>query len=151
MPTPRPFLPPPLVIAAVFLAGVVLQRLVPLPFLPAGLHVIPALFLSLGGLALFLAALRALRKAGTSPSPYATPETLVTDGPYLRSRNPIYFSFLWLYLGLAFWIHSLWPLLLLPVAVIAMNRLVIAGEEEALEARFGDAYRAYKARTRRWA
>lgn len=146
---PRVF--PPLVYAAAFLVGVALQRLLPLSVLPEGLHVIPATFLSLGGLALFLAALRALRKAGASPNPFAVPATLVTDGPYLRSRNPMYFAYLWLYLGLAFWIHSLWPLLLLPVVVVAMNRLVIGPEEETLEARFGNAWRAYKARTRRWA
>lgn len=147
-----PFLlPPPLWVAGFFLAGYALQAAVPLRLLPGDLHTIPAFFLTLGGLALFFASVRALRKAGTSPSPYAAPTALVTTGPYLRSRNPIYFAFLWIYVGLAAWVNAAWPVLLLPVLVIVLNRTVIAREEETLEARFGEAYRRYKAAVRRWA
>ncbi len=150
MPAPRPPVPPPLLFAAFLAATWLLQRGFALPLLPDGLHAIPALFLSLGGLLLFFGALRALKKAGTSPSPYREPSALVTTGPYMRSRNPIYFAFLWIYLGLAAWMNSGWGIVLLPLLIIAMNRVVIAREEEILEQRFGEGYRSYRERTRRW-
>jgi protein-S-isoprenylcysteine O-methyltransferase Ste14 len=40
--------------------------------------------------------------------------------------------------------------ILAPVFAVLMTWLAILPEERHLEAKFGDAYRAYKARTRRW-
>jgi protein-S-isoprenylcysteine O-methyltransferase Ste14 len=142
--------PPPLIFVLFFLLGFALERLLSLPILSGDLNLIPALWLSLGGLVLFLTAVHALRKAGTSPSPYKAPEALVTTGPYMRSRNPIYLAFACLYLGFAFWLNSLWPLALFPGLIFAMNRVVIAREESRLEALFVEAYLSYKSRTRKW-
>lgn len=151
MPAPRhSSVPPPLLYAAFLLAVWLLQRALPLPPLPGGLNAVPALLFSLGGLAIFISALRALHKAGTTPSPYQAPTALVTTGPYRRTRNPIYFAFAWIYLGLAAWMNSPWALLLFPALILAMNRLVIIPEEEDLGERFGTEYLAYTARTRRW-
>jgi protein-S-isoprenylcysteine O-methyltransferase Ste14 len=146
-----PHLPPPLIVAVVYAAVWALQRVVPLRFLPGDLHIIPALWLSLGGALIFVTALYALRKAGTSPSPYTTPTALVTTGPYRRSRNPIYLAYAWLYLGLGCWINSWWTFILFPVLIVAMNHFVLAREEAVLEERFGDEYLSYRANTRRWA
>mgnify|MGYP001193107571 CR=1 FL=1 len=41
-------------------------------------------------------------------------------------------------------------LILLPPVLLVMDRLVIAREEPYLEARFGQPYRDYKMRVRRW-
>jgi protein-S-isoprenylcysteine O-methyltransferase Ste14 len=148
--SPKP-LPPPLLVAVVYAAAWSLHKLFPVAFLPGDLHLIPALWLSLGGVLIFLTAAFALRKAGTSPSPYATPTALVTSGPYRRSRNPVYLSYAWLYLGLGCWINTWWTLILFPVLIVAMNRLVISREEDVLEETFGEEYRRYRAATRRWA
>lgn len=151
MNTPSRPLPPPLVFAALYGGTWGLHHFAPLPFLPGDLHLIPALWLSLGGVLIFLAALRALRKAGASPSPYAVPTALVTTGPYRRSRNPMYLAYVWVYLGLGCWINTWWTLLLFPVLIFIMNRRVLAHEEAVLEDTFGDAYRRYRETTRRWA
>ncbi|MFI5210728.1 MAG: methyltransferase family protein, partial [Gemmatimonadales bacterium] len=66
------------------------------------------------------------------------------------SRNPMYVGMTLLYLGIALWANSLWPLLLLPAVLVVMRRGVIAREEAYLERRFGDEYRSYRARVRRW-
>jgi protein-S-isoprenylcysteine O-methyltransferase Ste14 len=147
---PNPPLAPPLIFASFFVAAFFLNFALPLQLLPLGWNRIPALLLSLGGTGIFIAALLALRRARTPVSPYRAAETLVSTGPYLRTRNPIYLAFAWIYLGLACWIASLWPVLLFPALVYAMNRFVIAREEAHLEGRFGKAYRDYKARVRRW-
>jgi len=147
---PRPPLPPVLIYAIVLLAGFSLGRALPLAGLPAGWNQIPAFLLSLGGAVIALSGIFALRRARTTVNPYGIADGLVATGPYLRTRNPIYLGLAWIYLGLASWSGSLWPLLLFPVLITVMNRFVIAGEEAHLEARFGKAWKDYKARVRRW-
>ncbi|MFB8831121.1 methyltransferase family protein [Azotobacter sp. CWF10] len=71
-------------------------------------------------------------------------------GPFRFSRNPIYLADTLIYAGIALLLASLWPWLLLPVLIVFMNRTVIRHEEALLTELFGDAYRAYQARVRRW-
>jgi protein-S-isoprenylcysteine O-methyltransferase Ste14 len=147
---PNPPFPPPLIFVLVFLTASVVNMFLPLQALPLGWNRVPALLLSLGGLGIFIGAALALRRAGTTVSPYKAARVLLTTGPFLRTRNPIYLAFAWIYLGCACLIASLWPFLFFPVIIVVMNRFVIAREEAWLEKRFGEAYRAYRARTRRW-
>jgi protein-S-isoprenylcysteine O-methyltransferase Ste14 len=52
--------------------------------------------------------------------------------------------------GAALFFDSLWPLLFLPFVVLMVRTYVVLPEERYLEAKFGQAYRDYKARVRRW-
>jgi protein-S-isoprenylcysteine O-methyltransferase Ste14 len=141
--------PPPIIYAAGLLAGWALDRLRPWPFLPSA-------WARPLGLALFVAGLVgaggvwAFRRAGTSPNPWRRTERLVTDGPYRFTRNPMYLGFTLWYLAGTAWVNSLWPLALLPVVLLVMQRGVITREEAYLERRFGREYTEYRARVRRW-
>jgi len=75
---------------------------------------------------------------------------IVVHGPYRFTRNPMYVSLVGLYAGVTLFVNSAWPLILLPAVVLLVRRQVIAREEAYLEAKFGEEYRAYKARVRRW-
>lgn len=75
---------------------------------------------------------------------------LITSGVYRLSRNPIYLGFASMYLGAALRYDLAWTLPLLLVVLWIMNRYVIAREEEHLTAVFGDDYRSYCRRVRRW-
>ena len=55
-----------------------------------------------------------------------------------------------LYAGIGLAARSLWVLILALPLVIVLRYGVVAREEAYLERRFGDAYRDYKARVRRW-
>jgi protein-S-isoprenylcysteine O-methyltransferase Ste14 len=147
---PNPLLPPPLIFALFFIAGALINQAFPLQFLPLGWNMIPGVLLSLGGLGIFIAAALTMRKFKTPVSPYKTAKTLITTGPFLRSRNPIYLALIWIYLGLASFLASWWPIFLFPFLVYVLDRFVIAREEAHLEKRFGNVYRDYKASTRRW-
>jgi protein-S-isoprenylcysteine O-methyltransferase Ste14 len=81
------------------------------------------------------------RRAGTTPNP---------TRPYRFTRNPMYLGLALLQVGLAMVTNALWPLLTLPLVMVAVRRLVIDREERYLETKFGEEYRAYKARVRRW-
>jgi protein-S-isoprenylcysteine O-methyltransferase Ste14 len=55
-----------------------------------------------------------------------------------------------IYTGIASLVNALWAILFLPVALLMIQRGVIEREERYLERKFGEEYRRYKARVRRW-
>jgi len=86
----------------------------------------------------------------TTVNPYQGASKLAVDGPFRFSRNPIYLGD-WFFLGgLAILLQTWWPLLFAPVIWAMLHFWVIRYEETHLEARFGEQYRDYKARVRRW-
>lgn len=104
------------------------------------------------GAAVALAGVAAFRRARTTVDPRLPQRAsaLVSGGIYRYTRNPMYLGILLLLGGWALYLASPWSLLPLPLFVIAMNRLQIAAEERHLRDRFGDAYRDYCRRVRRW-
>lgn len=144
---------PPLIFLASLLLGYLLDYLVPLPFpapWPDLVTWIIAGILILIGLTVFAAGIRNFSTAGT-PVPTNEPtRALVTTGIHGRTRNPIYVGMFLIYAGIGIAAQSLWILiLLLPLAVV-INYGVVAREEAYLEWLFGEEYRTYKARVRRW-
>ena len=102
------------------------------------------------GVAILVAGVRNFSRAAT-PVPSNQPvRALVTTGIHGLSRNPIYVGMLLLYAGIGIAARSPWVLILALPLVIILHFGVVAREETYLEQRFGDAYRAYKARVRRW-
>jgi protein-S-isoprenylcysteine O-methyltransferase Ste14 len=101
-------------------------------------------------LALDGSAMLRFRSARTSMVPMKPSTALVTSGPYLATRNPMYVGMAFLYAGLALLLGVIWSLAFLPAVLLMVDRFVIAREERYLEAKFGEEYRAYKGRVRRW-
>jgi len=141
--------PPPLLYAIPLIACLLLHRVRPRPVFPEAIASLAGPILVALGL-IAVQAMLAFRRAGTSPRPWKPTTALVTGGPYKISRNPMYLGFTLIYLGVAIWVNSLWPLLALPVILIVMDRGQIAREEAYLERLFGDEFRRYKSRVRRW-
>ena len=77
------------------------------------------------------------------------PTTIVTTGPYARSRNPMYLGWTLLYLGTGLAARNAWMIAALPVVIGAIHREVLR-EEQALERVFGPAYVRYRTRVRRY-
>lgn len=142
--------PPPLFYLAGFGIGIALELAFPIDRPPLAITVIGAVI----GVALWLAldgvAMLSFRRAGTSMVPMNPTTALVTSGPYRFTRNPMYVGMAFLYAALALALGVIWALIALPLVLIAVDRLVVAREEPYLEAKFGDAYRDYKRRVRRW-
>jgi protein-S-isoprenylcysteine O-methyltransferase Ste14 len=85
---------------------------------------------------------------GRSFSVAARATELVTRGIYSRIRNPIYVSGMVFLVGLLLMWGRFYPwLLLVLVALVAMQIIRARREARVLEAKFGDAYREYRART----
>jgi protein-S-isoprenylcysteine O-methyltransferase Ste14 len=144
---------PPFLYLGCLILGLVLDRVWPLPLtLPetALVRWTAGGGLILLGVAIMAAGIGNFSRAAT-PVPSNQPvRALVTTGIHGWSRNPIYIGMFLLYDGIGLAARSPWVLVLtLPLAV-ALGYGVVAREEAYLERRFGDAYRDYKARVRRW-
>jgi protein-S-isoprenylcysteine O-methyltransferase Ste14 len=141
---------PPLILLCSILLGVSLRFAMPRRFAPASLAAPVGVVLVLASIALFIAAVRCFRAAGT-PVPGDQPTTMIVRrGPYRFSRNPIYLSFYGLQLGIAFWTNNLWQLVALVATVLLIALVVVPREERYLESRFPATYVPYKESTRRW-
>jgi protein-S-isoprenylcysteine O-methyltransferase Ste14 len=102
------------------------------------------------GIGVFAAGIRNFSSAATPVQGTRPTRALVTTGIHGWSRNPIYLGMFLIYGGIGIVVRSPWILILLLLLAITMRYGVVAREEAYLERRFGDAYRDYKARVRRW-
>lgn len=148
--SPGIHVPPPLIYVAVFLLGLWLERLIPPRPLPTGPRRIAAVICVALWLVFAVSSVVLFRRGGTSLLPHQPARALVTRGAYRVSRNPMYVGLLFLYAGIALWFDLVWPIALLPVIVVVIQAAVIKREERYLERRFGDQYREYRQRVRRW-
>lgn len=143
---------PPLLLVAALAGSWLLGRLAPLPW--PGLDDWPARAVGLGlgvaGLLLLAWATLTLRRHHTTIMPHQGAETLVTDGPFRWRRNPIYLADVLILFALAEISKNVWFVLLALAFAVAVTWLAILPEERHLEIKFGEAYRDYTARTRRW-
>lgn len=145
--------PPPLIVAIALGAAFALHRSWPHRITDSALTGpvrISGIALAAMGLVLILSALGIFFRAGTTPMPWGDSSRIVTRFPYTMTRNPMYLGLIIVFLGVTLWGNSLWPFLFLPMVVAVLQLRVIEPEEQYLESKFGDEYRAYRARVRRW-
>jgi protein-S-isoprenylcysteine O-methyltransferase Ste14 len=142
---------PPLAWGLAVIAGLALNWLVPLPFLPANVPAGPvgALVFVLA-LALFAWAIITISRAGSNVPTNRPTTTIVESGPYRFTRNPIYVAMFLALIGLAIAFDTLWLFITLVPFALVIRYGVVAREEAYLERKFGDVYRFYRSRVRRW-
>ncbi len=142
--------PPPLIYLGALVFGLLLNRRFPIAFLPRRISRSLGWLLLSGGVLLIGWFEWAMRHAGTPANPYKPVSHMVTEGPFRYTRNPAYLSMTMLYTGIAGLANALWAILILPVALLVIQRGVIEREERYLERKFGEEYLRYKAQVRRW-
>jgi protein-S-isoprenylcysteine O-methyltransferase Ste14 len=142
--------PPPLLFFGFLLLGFASESIWPTAVIPGrALDPVGWVFIVLG-VVIFGFALRQFPKAGTSVETRKPTTALITGGPYRLSRNPIYLGASLAFAGTGLVTNSGWLLGLLLPFLLLIRYGVIAREEAYLERKFGQAYRCYKASTRRW-
>jgi protein-S-isoprenylcysteine O-methyltransferase Ste14 len=142
--------PPPVIYLGALVFGLLLNRRFPIAFLPRKVARSFGWPLLSGGLLLICWFEWAMRHAGTPANPYKPVSHIATEGPFRYPRNPAYLAMTMIYTGIAGLANALWAILLLPVALLVIQRGVIEREERYLEHKFGEEYLRYKARVRRW-
>lgn len=146
--------PPPLIALAVVVLGLALDWLMPAYVLTVLLtwpeRVIIAAILFVVGAALAFPALRGFHAVGTHVEPWKPASALVTEGIFAWLRNPMYVGLTLFLVALSLALASDWILVMTIGFVLVIHFGVVLREERYLEAKFGDAYRQYKARVPRY-
>jgi|1186.fasta_scaffold23175_2 protein-S-isoprenylcysteine O-methyltransferase Ste14 len=144
------FIPPPLYYGAGLGLGMLLDAMVALPVGGPPATAVAGAAVAAAGLALNFAGVAGVIRNRTTIVPHHPVATLVRNGAYRFSRNPMYTGLGIAYLGAALLLGSWWPVALWPLVMLAVDRLVIRPEERYLSERFGQAYSDYCAHVRRW-
>ena len=141
---------PPLIYLTALIAGVVAHFLDPRPLFHSRAVFWVGVAMVGVCVALALWARRTMERAGTNINPYQPALEIVTAGPFRFTRNPMYLAMIIGYVGVVLMVNGVWPAVMtVPLAWI-IQWGVIAREEKYLDARFGETYRSYRARVRRW-
>jgi len=142
--------PPPLVFLLFLLAGWLLQQVWPVGLTES----VVLLYLGVTFCVLSLLGLLGIglmfHRHKTSIEPWKPTTRVMSHGPYAYSRNPIYVGFCFLAAGIGLSQNSLWMTLsFLPSAFVVFHTAIVR-EEKYLEKKFGEEYRRYRERVRRW-
>jgi protein-S-isoprenylcysteine O-methyltransferase Ste14 len=139
---------------ALFLAGlvavVVISAVAPFGGFSGTVFEAVGLALIMTGLGLNVSGSNRFERAGTPIRPGSRGGALVTDGVFRFSRNPMYLGMAAALLGAALILGSPLALVVVPAFVWVIDRSFVSMEERILEEEFGEAYRRYRARVRRW-
>ncbi|MBJ88447.1 MAG: hypothetical protein CMO98_01170 [Woeseia sp.] len=143
-------IPPPIVtITFIFLSFWLSGHL---PKIEFGLQGISAIILICTGLSIGFVSLRLFNKHQTTFDPL-NPEkatTLVTDGLFSVSRNPMYVGLLIILIGVCVYKGIYIGLIILPCFVMYITQFQIKPEEKAMSKTFGQEFIEYRKRVRRW-
>ena len=128
----------------------------PFPWMPDLYWLVPAAWAAVPGLCFSIWAIVYMKRVGEG-NPFdaygheVAPRTkhLMTDGPYRLSRNPMLLGIYLYHLGILIWLFSWWPIAVFAIEVLLLT-LQVLSEEKRLEADFGEEYRLYKTRVRRF-
>ena len=145
-------IPPPVIFLAVLAAALAIDLLAGgprtgLPDLPR--YLAGAALFALG-LLLTIVAASGFRSAGTEVRPWKASTALVTTGFYRYTRNPMYLGMALIYAGLSLFADSVIALIFIIPLLVIITYGVIRREEHYLEVKFGEEYRRYKGKVRRW-
>ena len=125
----------------------------PADIIPQPYNLIGILFIPVGMFLVIWAnyALLHIGKIGLRDrEPMQKPSNLVLVGPYRFTRNPIYLGNLLMLLGLVIVWSSIVTAFFLILVYIVFRYIFIKREEIILEEEFGDEYRDFKKRVKRW-
>lgn len=102
------------------------------------------------GVILVLAAFVQFKRGTTPVCPFRQPLTLLTDGVFRFSRNPIYLGEILMLAGLAVMLEATRGWVVLPLFWLVLEFLFVRPEEKILKATFGNEFYNYCQRTGRW-
>jgi protein-S-isoprenylcysteine O-methyltransferase Ste14 len=143
--------PPPLIYLGGILLGLALNRWWRLwPIFGATSLRWSGLVLIVAGVALIVAGRKAMLAADTNINPFKPTIAIVTAGPFGFTRNPLYLSMTLIYLGLTLLANTWWTLVFLGPVLMLIHFGVVRREERYLEHKFGESYRQYRLRVRRY-
>jgi len=104
----------------------------------------------IAGAVLNMVADKEFKKAGTTAKPFQKSSTLITGNVFRISRNPMYLGMVLILTSASMITGSLSPFFIVPPFIIFMENVFINVEEKMLEEKFGEAWKNYKSKVRKW-
>ena len=116
-----------------------------------GINIFALIFLIIAVIIIILSMYK-FRKIKTTISPLRPNKTssLVKSGIYEYTRNPMYLGLLLMLFSIALFLKNFISFLIIPLFILFITKNQILPEEEALENIFGEEYKNYKKKVRRW-
>jgi protein-S-isoprenylcysteine O-methyltransferase Ste14 len=144
--------PPPVVALALGALAWWVSAAVAVTAFPVAVPPLVAAAVGLAGLLVEVAGIVSFVRARTSADPThpRAASTLVVTGIYGLTRNPMYVGDAVMLLAWALYLSNALAFATVPLFILYMDRLQIAPEERAMSECFGDAYAEYRFRVRRW-
>ena len=102
------------------------------------------------GILMLVFAYGAMLRSRTTIDPRTHTTRIVSTGIYRLSRNPIYFGWFVVMLGLGLKNLSLFQIVISVLMIGLLHWVVVLPEEEYLEDTFGGEYLRYRDKVRRW-
>lgn len=93
---------------------------------------------------------RLFKQARTTVKPDQRPTVLVREGPYRWSRHPMYLGMVAIVAGVAAWLGTATPAIVLPAFASLLAFKFVPAEEKQMEQEFGKAWQQYKQQVRKW-
>ena len=140
---------PPVLVAIIVLLMICLHFVSPTVVISSPLKYGGSLFIILGLLMAKKVSIR-FNEADTEIHTFKRPRRLVTDGLFRYTRNPIYLAFVIALVGVNIVLGSVLPISGVILFILIANMWYIPYEEKVMEQQFGEAYKRYKNKVRRW-
>src|SRR4029434_1028687 len=147
---PRVIAFPPLVWLVNAVISVLVHLLIRVPITSYRICLVCVIVLIILAPTLALSALRTMKAAGTNVHPSEPALTIVRDGPFRFTRNPMYLALCLVQIALGFFLNDWITLLFVVPLALIFHYGGILREERYLTAKFGDPYLDYKREVRRW-
>jgi protein-S-isoprenylcysteine O-methyltransferase Ste14 len=144
--------PPPIVTLVLAFLMWLTPAVAGLEQIPDPARVLGAVILVCVGQGIAIAGMLAFRRAKTTVNPVqaSLASSLVVQGVYRHTRNPMYLGLLLTLLAWAVFLANPLAVLGVVVYVLYITRFQIIPEERVLASLFGAEYEAYRASVRRW-
>ncbi len=141
---------PPLLYGGAFILVLILRAVSRMPIVAATTTVWLGLAIVVVGLTIMARGRRTMTAAGTNVNPSRPATTIVSSGPFRFTRNPLYVGVTIVFAGLTVAFNTWWGFVVLAPVLLTMHFGVVLREERYLERKFGDEYRQYRSRVRRY-
>jgi len=142
---------PPFIVVGSIFVGVAVNRLLPIDIsLDRLLGVLAGVILIVASLLIVAWSFKFFARSEQNPDPMTTTNSLTFDGPYARSRNPMYVAMFLFQPGVALCANNFWIAATTVGTLAAIHFAVVLREEAYLRNKFGAEYIDYTARVRRY-
>ncbi|PYI49654.1 MAG: isoprenylcysteine carboxylmethyltransferase family protein [Verrucomicrobia bacterium] len=147
---PRVIAFPPLIWLVNAVISVLVHLSIRVPIMRYGICLVCGIVLISLAPTLALWALGTMKTAGTNVHPAEPALTIVRDGPFRFTRNPMYLALCLVQIALGLFLNDWITLLFVVPLALILHYGVVLREEKYLTAKFGEAYLQYKHDVRRW-